>query len=41
MTDQHTHMPTGTAAGERDGLLADSVRLNRDGNPAPGRPGRT
>jgi NADPH:quinone reductase-like Zn-dependent oxidoreductase len=32
MTDQHT----GTAAQERDELLADSVRLNREGTPSPG-----
>jgi NADPH:quinone reductase-like Zn-dependent oxidoreductase len=32
MTDQHT----GTAAQERDELLADSVRLNREGTSSPG-----
>ena len=35
MTDQHTHMPAGTAAQERDELLAGSVRLNPEGTPSP------
>jgi NADPH:quinone reductase-like Zn-dependent oxidoreductase len=35
MTDQHTHIPTGTAAREHDELLADSVRLNRHATPSP------
>jgi NADPH:quinone reductase-like Zn-dependent oxidoreductase len=36
MTDQYTHMPAGTAAQERDELLADTVRLNPERTPSPG-----
>ena len=35
MTDQPTHMPAGTAAQERDQLLAGSVGLNPEGTPSP------
>ena len=35
MTDQRTHMPAGTAAQERDELLAGSVGLNPEGTPSP------